>query len=537
MPKPTITFDHDGRHPLIYMYEPPVYRQEVEAAVDELAGTPVEAIMLGLGDVDTLLYDSSVGQLWGREIIDWPHHIWRRAHQNFSQLIDQGEDLLGILCGRAHEKGMALYASLLAQQGPREIALRHWAKENHQQRDMMQEVEPLEIGAKGGVDPDWPGLRSRDFMREEVRERTLGVIAEVLAGYPVDGIELYLSYQPYYFHPDEVEAGRAVMTDWIRQVFHAVKSSGPAGLDGGERELVVRVPAWLEGGNQVGLDVRTWMEAGIVDAVVAVGAGHGGTADPNGDFHNVVNAAAGTGTRVLAGLQGRANTDRISGITIEMARACATNAWRQGVDGIQLEHWFGMWPYDSNFYEMLREVGQPDIMAPKDKIYWIPTVTDAPERPVRPPLQPARLPLEVPEGQTAKVAIRVSDDLQQWGAMGRVHDVLLRVRVSHCTEQHRLRLAFRGHELPAAELRRINQMYTMFTPRYRVFGQWFVCHLPRELWPEPGDNEFELTLLERDPVMAQEIALRDVELEIKYLRGKSFHRGFVDEELGPYEHG
>ena len=37
--------------------------------------------------------------------------------------------------------------------------------------------------------------------------------------------------------------------------------------------------------------------------------------------------------------------------------------------------------------------------------------------------------------------------------------------------------------------------------------------------------------------MAQEIALRDVELEIRYLKGKSFHRGFVDEDLGPYEHG
>jgi hypothetical protein len=31
------------------------------------------------------------------------------------------------------------------------------------------------------------------------------------------------------------------------------------------------------------------------------------------------------------------------------------------------------------------------------------------------------------------------------------------------------------------------------------------------------------------------MSLRDVELEIKYLMGKSFHRGFVDPDLGPYE--
>ena len=40
MPKPRIMFYHDGRHPLIYMYEPPMQKEEYEAAVDELVGTP-----------------------------------------------------------------------------------------------------------------------------------------------------------------------------------------------------------------------------------------------------------------------------------------------------------------------------------------------------------------------------------------------------------------------------------------------------------------------------------------------------------------
>ena len=59
MAKPRIMFDHDGRHPLIYMYEPPIRKEELEAAVDELAGTPVEALMLTLGDI--LLFDSKAG--------------------------------------------------------------------------------------------------------------------------------------------------------------------------------------------------------------------------------------------------------------------------------------------------------------------------------------------------------------------------------------------------------------------------------------------------------------------------------------------
>ncbi|MFT5089230.1 MAG: hypothetical protein ACI906_001745 [Candidatus Latescibacterota bacterium] len=42
---PRIMFENDGRHPLIYMCEPPIQIEEYQSAVDELAGTPVEALM------------------------------------------------------------------------------------------------------------------------------------------------------------------------------------------------------------------------------------------------------------------------------------------------------------------------------------------------------------------------------------------------------------------------------------------------------------------------------------------------------------
>ena len=42
MAPPAIYFYHDGRHPLIYMYEPPITVPQYQAAVDELLGTPVQ---------------------------------------------------------------------------------------------------------------------------------------------------------------------------------------------------------------------------------------------------------------------------------------------------------------------------------------------------------------------------------------------------------------------------------------------------------------------------------------------------------------
>jgi hypothetical protein len=66
MPKPRIMFWHDGRHPLAYMYEPPMQKEEYESAVGELAGTPIEAIVFGIGDGRTMLHNTKVGARWSK---------------------------------------------------------------------------------------------------------------------------------------------------------------------------------------------------------------------------------------------------------------------------------------------------------------------------------------------------------------------------------------------------------------------------------------------------------------------------------------
>ena len=58
-----------------------------------------------------------------------------------------------------------------------------------------------------------------------------------------------------------------------------------------------------------------------------------------------------------------------------MIRALASNYWAQGIDGLYLNQWFAgtNWPYHATFYEQLREVPYPQVMAPKDKLYMVPT--------------------------------------------------------------------------------------------------------------------------------------------------------------------
>ena len=521
MPKPRIMFYHDGRHPHIYRYEPPMHREEYQACMDELATTSVEAVMFCLGEGRTVLHDTRVGELLGHNVDMWDHAVFRRAYQNARHLIDEGSDPLRIVCDRAHEKGLLLYPTLLVQNGGED----HAAIRNS---DFRLENKHLEIGARGDLPPDMPGIDGLDFKHEEARNERFDLIEETLNNYPVDGFELQLANTfPLFFHPDEVEEGRPIMTEWIRRVFEAVRNSGPG------RELVIRLPRSLEDCRATGLDPEDWIRQGIVDVLVGEITNNPDYIDPTADLRPLLEAARGSDCRIHASLHTRVGSDRLSDAPISMVRAAACNYWAQGVDGLYLAQWFTFWPYGAEFYERLRELPHPDIMAAKDKCYYVPTEADR----ARPEWDPPPLPIVMGEGETARARLPISDDLPHWAARNRVHEVLLRIGIAGVTEQDRVSFRLNGQDLPASSARRINQMYRMSAPRNRSGPTyWFVFRLGPENWPRPGDNSLEVTLLERVPDLLGEVSLRDVELEIKYLMGKSFHRGYVDPDLGPYEH-
>lgn len=523
MAKPRIMFFHDSRHPLIYMYEPPMQQAEMEAAVDELVGTPVEALMFCLGDGRTVLHDTRVGELWGDNVERWPHLVFQRAHRNASQMIRGGLDPLRVVCERARAKGLLIYPTLLVQQGrgPREQDVRC--------SEFRFGSQHLEIGAQGELPPGFPGTTCLDFVHEEVRQERFALIEEVLRNYPVEGFELQMNYQPYYFHPSNCKKGRQLMTDWIERVYQAVKQSGKG------RELVIRIPASIKGCMEVGLDVREWLRRGIADVLVGQNFSGPELLDQMADFRPLVKAARGSGCRVLAAIQSLVDSDRLSDASIEMVRAGACNYWAQGVDGLYLAHWFGNWPYQAPFYEKLRELPHPEVMAPKDKTYFIPTETGRYPNPIREPGLEMVLPAPLHLKQPVALPLQISDDLRRWQQAGRVHRVLLRVRVMGLNERHRLRFCLNSKALPLERIRVINETYRMKAPRYRTgSGYWFVFRLDQAHWPRRGGNLLEITLLKTDPQALPEIRVRDVELEIKYLMGRNFNRG-QDADLGSWE--
>ena len=242
------------------------------------------------------------------------------------------------------------------------------------------------------------------------------------------------------------------------------------------------------------MDIIDWIEQGLVDVIIAQDFSGPELLSGMSNFRELVEATEDKDTRVLAAIQSNADTDRVGQGTIEMVRAVATNYWMQGVDGLYLAHWFGNWPYKADFYEKLRELPYPEVMETKDKIYSLPTISQRYQNPDTEPGLSMQLTRDLHEGETEQFTLIISDDLPKWDAVGRIHKVLLRIRIMGMTELDEISFKLNGKSLPDSSLRKINALYRMSAPRYRVgSGYWFIYDLDEEDWPVRGDNTLEIT--------------------------------------------
>lgn len=112
------------------------------------------------------------------------------------------------------------------------------------------------------------GLRAQlDHARPEVRQRMVDVVDELLGSYQVEGLELDFERRPHFFKPSEAVANRHLMTDMLRKIRAAAQRAGEA--SGKPVEVICRVWMDLSDCWNLGLDVRTWVEEGLIDILVS----------------------------------------------------------------------------------------------------------------------------------------------------------------------------------------------------------------------------------------------------------------------------
>ena len=511
MKKPRLIYYNDGRHYHLYRHDPPLSLHRLQGPVDDIIGTSVDTLSFGLAAGLTFLHDTQVGLRFGEKVVEHDSGIvWWRAATNLVEALKAGYDPLQVVVDRAHEKGIQIICSMRMNGGGSTTDFRGSYTAG---RLKYEQPEAL----IGGEDPAKPGVATAyDFARQEVREERLAVIEEVCDRYGADGFEFDDSMRVF-FKPSEVRQNTPVLTQFMRDVRSLLDHIGRE--RGEELMLAARVHPVEEANLSVGMDVSTWVSEKLVNVVIPFDGSIDGwfLLDQHPSFDWLVDTAKDAGTWVYGQVGRGTYDDRHHVNTIEMYRAAATNLRAAGADGMYMSDL--PWPHAEREYQVLREMGDPDIHARKSKHYFLGQKYASPG-----PFSPDRhVPAKLEEGVTVRLPVHVGDALDSARADNELKSVTLGVRVVQTLPKDRLSFRFNGTDLPR-ENARISTFYGGLVPygsqRSGLPGRilthyWFHFDLPLDLVRE-GENEAEVTMDYRFQPFVNDRVVQSVELLIAY---------------------
>jgi hypothetical protein len=480
--------------------------------VDALVDSGVDTLLYCVGDTRVLLYDTQVGERWGHNTTDWSTTVWYRAKANLEMARQAGLDPLRVVCERANEKDIRILPTLL-------LGSNSWEdreKTFHGRcSDFCFDHPEYCIDFEGG-------RYGFDYNLQEVRDERFAVIEELLALYPTDGVELSFYILQPLCKPDEVDRLRENLTDWMRQIRTLAERC--AAEQGREKIIAVRVPAVWDGCHEIGLDLNRWLDGGLLDWLIPHTPDQSEQLDQDMPLEPFVGKAHESGRKIFSAISPLISNDWYSSGTKEMYHAAAANAYTQGVDGVMLlDFWPSGYPWSDEDYGIMRQMGHPDLLKTKDKLFRARSAAgrvfsdeDAPLGYGRP--LPATM---TAGGRGPEIPIRVSDDLAESTASGRLDRVTLSARVTNICPEDELRFFFNDMELPRELARADDYTYKMrpsagslrVAPHY-----WFDFSLPADRMPHVGHNTLRIDLVARAPALSKfmPVTVHDAEIAVSY---------------------
>jgi hypothetical protein len=463
---------NDARHFYLYAFEPPMTLEDAWRPVEELVGTAVNTLIYGVETGGGLFSDTKVGVRAMSNMRPFNSaHRWR-AWYNMQSLIDRGLDPLQVLIDRAHHRGIDFLISMRMGGGPRDSRYR--------------------IG-RGGWTAEGKGIQedNPDFAQQPVRDVRFRWIEE-LAAYPAEGIELDFAFTPFYFKRHQIKGYTLVMTNYVARLSDMIRSKGR------NRVVGARVFPTESMNLSLGLDVGSWLKAGLVDYVAPLYYGYF-RLDPNLPFESLADQAHASGAEVYPVLQPYF-LERGNYATPAMLRAAIANYWCKGADGLVIAPWF-RWPFRDAERAILTEIGDPAVVKEKDKHYFVGSRQEnAAALGYSHPL-PFKLEKSDPDVQ-GKIPFYVADDCSS----NRIARVRLLVKVRNLVNTDVLKIELNGVSLSDEPTRRTSHRYEF---------QWLEFTLCRQR-PRQGQNLLGVTLESRPPGLEGGVTIDQVEVLVEY---------------------
>ena len=525
--EPRIFLFDDGRHAAdLYAFEPPVTPDNHAAIVDQLASSGADTfVYFATVEGGTALYPSQVCQLWGTETKKWTHYVWYRAGKILRQLIDEGHDPLKIMCDRCHETGLFMIASswVSLQGGTRE-------EDEGLGRVSAFAMDNPQFHVGKDPDPRAKGIRKSrfNFLHAEVRQERLRLFEELLSKYETDGVDLNLTWSMPFCRFDQVSELAPVLTQWLRDLRKVADKAEQS--QGRHKRIFTLIPAHPKAWDLAGYQVPTWVSEKLVDGLFCESSyDEDEGPDQDVDLSAAVKLTRGTDCRVYSVFHNALGRQFARYATPPMIWAGALNSWNQGVDGFGIgDHLWAPngWPWTAQEYETLRLLGHPKLLETSDKYYLVRSTRRQNTSLDWLPGRDQSLPKEISVGKPVKVSFPVADRLHHWHKLGRVKSVALRVRFdSLIPDYDQIKVTFNHAALPDSILQKVDMTYRVVGPR--PYGYAFDFHLGPEHFPKQGRNTVEVELLKRDPDVAFNLSVIEVDCKIEY----RLHRHFEDHPI------
>ena len=480
MRKQRTIYHNDARHYYLWLYDPPMRLKDARRPIDDVAGTAVDTFSYCVQRGDGLFYPSRVGLVFGSDKQPFTSSITWHAWHAMQSLIEQGFDPLQILIDRAHEKGLEFWSD-------------------------------LRLATYGGIDP---GLEiaqgGRYFAEPEVRDHLAAIAEELVSNYPADGLELDFTIangsRASYLRPEDVEAYTPVITEWVAARADQVRSRNGGGTIG------ARIYPVEELNLRQGLDVRTWLAAGLVDFVVPMIYEYN-RLDPNMPIDWLIEAAHEFDVSVYGMLQPTVPTQEVSlssdnrvYATTEQLRATAASFWSRGIDGLYT--WFMRWPHGDAERAFLAEMGDPDLIDEKDRTYFVLRRSQESDNPGYGAPLPITIPGADPDDRRT-LELYVADDLS---ASDHVSKLTLSIKITNLIMADVLTILLNGQSILGQS---VTRDFAHNTPHLAPRGLDLRFQL-RNVLPRRGWNTLQISLDARPDLMEGNITIEQIELEVEY---------------------
>jgi len=466
---------------------------------------------------DIYSHRTEVAPIWGAEADTFTTSGNWRIFENTRKLMEEGTDPPAVVIDRGKKARLEVFLSM---------------RVNDIHDGLDKDEPPRFLSPTKAAHPEWllgpvdnpfhderiTGFSrySYNFGLRDVRDYKLTIATEAIQNYDLDGLDWDFCRFPRFFAMGEAENNAGLMTDLVRSLRKALDAKSE---HIGRRLLMsVRVPPTFDLAMRFGLDVRSWLDEGLIDILVA-GVVHGSMFRV--PVEEYVEAAHDTSTQVIAqnlGLfwHGRPQSASViwgepSLYTEEMCRASASTYWRAGVDGIYL--WNNhLIPFNRSLAYSRRpwkEIADPEGMSRRNKHYLVdhPHQLEVMKNELGSyTVPPGPLPINLGgPGEQATVRVDISDDLEGAKADGMLDGARLRLMIVHLTAQDDIDISLNGQALDMSTVDR----------RLLYNDCWLDFDVTNDSLQQ-GWNEVKVAVNRRNPHLSASLVLDSVEVFVDY---------------------